>query len=62
MSDNLSEWPYSIRHKDCPYTSCCDFYDIYVKLSNFSLHGFEKMAVLILNDSKSEGWEKNCKH
>jgi len=37
---------------------CGDFSEIYIKLPNFSFHGFGKRAALVLNDSKSEGWEK----
>lgn len=37
--------------------SCCDdFSVVYISLSSYSLHGVGKRAVLILNDSKSEGW------
>lgn len=37
---------------------CGDSSEIFIKLSNFSLHGFRKRAAFVLNDSKSEGWEK----
>lgn len=34
-----------------------DFSDVYIK-SNFSIPGFGKRAVLVLNDYKAKGWEK----
>ena len=48
--------PHGNRHHDCLYMSCCgDFSEVYIKLSNFSLHNFRKREVLVLNDFKSKG-------
>lgn len=41
--------------------SFCDFLEVIIKLSYFGLYGLGKRAVLVLNESKSEGWEKNWK-
>lgn len=41
-------------HEDCPYRNWCDSSEVCSKLSLFSLHGFGKRAVFVLNDSRSE--------
>ena len=59
VSGDLREWPHSNRHEDCLHMSCCgDFPEVHIKLSNFSLHGFRKRAVLALRELKSEGERK----
>lgn len=48
-------------HECCPHMSCGDFSEVYIKLCNLSLQGFEKEAVLIFSVCKSEMWENNWK-
>lgn len=38
-----------------------NFPEVYIKLSNFSLYGFSKRAVLVLGDSKSKRLEEKLK-
>lgn len=37
---------------------CCDFSEVYIKLSHFSLHGFWEIAVLILMIASQKGGRK----
>lgn len=46
--------PHSNRQEDRLYRSWCDFSEVCSRFSPFSLHGFRKRAVLVLNDCKSE--------
>ena len=38
--------------------NCCDFSGVCIKLSHFRLHNFRKREILVLNNLKSESWEK----
>ena len=38
--------------------NCCDFSGVCIKLSHFRLHNFRKREILVLNNLKSERWEK----
>ena len=50
---------YSSKHEDCLNMSCCgNFSEISIKLSSFNFQGMRKRAVLVLNYSRSKGWEK----
>lgn len=53
-----SEWPCKNKHADCLLVSCCDFSEVYVKLSSFNLYGFGKRAVEFHSDLESKEWEK----
>lgn len=56
---NFLSIPHSNRHKNCLNMSCCDrFSDFYIKSSSFGFEASRKRVALVLNDSKSKGWEK----
>lgn len=55
----LSNGSYIGSHKD--YLRLNQAFEVYIKSTNFNLKGF-KIALLILSDSKTKGWDKNWKH
>ena len=47
--------PHSNSHEDCSYMSCHGvLFEVYIKLSHFSLHGSGKRVVFVFNDLESE--------
>lgn len=50
---------YSNRYKDCPYMSCCGAFSKVVSSCLVAIYRASgKGVVLVLNDSKSKGWEE----
>ena len=55
---NLLSDLHNNRHEGCSDMNCCDFSGVCIKLSHFRLHNFRKREILVLNNLKSESWEK----
>ena len=59
---NFLNHSYNNWHKACLYMSYYgNFHEVYIQLSNFSLYGLSKRAVLVLSDSKSKRLEEKLK-